>query len=97
MIQAVAAVRITELEDKKNDSTMKQTEILSEQKLSVSSQDFRNFIRTKTDSQFTRFPQRLIICSPAKLRGFFFAFLALKKISNRVWNFCHAQMRIPRN
>ena len=40
MIQAVAAVRIIELEDKKNDSTMKQTETLSEQKLSVSSQDF---------------------------------------------------------
>jgi len=57
MIQAVAAVRIIELEDKKNDSTMKQTETLSEQKLSVSSQDFRNFIRTKTDSQFTRFPE----------------------------------------
>ena len=56
---------------------MKQTEILSDQ---------------KTVSQFTRFLERLIICSPAKLRGLFFAFLALKKITNRVWNFCHAQM-----
>ena len=42
MIQAVAAVQIIELEYKENDSTMKQTEILSEQKLSVSSQDFQN-------------------------------------------------------
>jgi hypothetical protein len=42
MIQAVAAVRIIELKDKKNESTLKQTEILSEQKLSVSSQDFQN-------------------------------------------------------
>jgi hypothetical protein len=33
MIQAVAAVQIIELEYKKNDSTMNQTEILSEQKL----------------------------------------------------------------